>query len=159
MDDALDSGLFQHGSGPNQFHLLREVFLTHRQLMRRLSAETGLSGAQFEVMRELARADGCSSVSVLARDLGVDPAAIFRLVAGLSEVGFVSRERDPRDKRRQPVMLTDKGRDLMLAFHQKAHDGESTLTGALDPESVKSATRVLKALREALESAVPGKGR
>jgi DNA-binding MarR family transcriptional regulator len=152
MDDAFDSGLFQHGGEDHSAHLLREILLTHRQLMRRLSAETGLSGAQFEVMRELARAGGRSSVSTLARDLGVDPAAISRLIAGLEQLGHLARETDPLDKRRQPVVLTDKGCDYMRAFHRRAHGEESALTGALDQRSVEIAVKVLATLRHALET-------
>jgi DNA-binding MarR family transcriptional regulator len=118
MDNPYDSGLFQHEGGGSYLHLLREVLLTYRQLQRRLTAATGLSGAQFELMRELALADGRSTVSALARELGVDPAAASRLVASLRGLGHVSRETDDRDKRRQPVVLTEQGRRLMLAFHE-----------------------------------------
>jgi DNA-binding MarR family transcriptional regulator len=153
MDSPYDSGLFQHSSDARYSHLLREILLTHRQLMRRLSAESGLSGAQFEVMRELALADGRSSVSALARSLDVDPAAISRLVAGLSGSGFVTRESDETDKRRQPVVLTEMGRGFMLAFHQRVHDSEAVLAGSVDAEAMETATKVLSTLREALESA------
>ena len=80
---AYDQGLFEHTSGAPYLHLLREVLLTYRQLLRQLTVETGLSGAQFEVLRELALADGRSTVSALSRELGVDPAAVSRLVASL----------------------------------------------------------------------------
>jgi DNA-binding MarR family transcriptional regulator len=152
MDSAYDSGLFQHSSGGHYFHLLREVLLTYRQLLRQLTAETGLSGAQFEVMRELALANGRSTVSELARDLGVDRAAISRLVASLQELGHLSRESDERDRRRQPVVLTEEGRRLMLAFHEEVHQHEAALAGALDPQSVDTAMQVLRTLREALDS-------
>ena len=153
VDNPYDSGLFQHSSSADYSHLLREILLTHRQLMRRLSAESGLSGAQFEVMRELALADGRSTVSALARSLDLDPAAISRIVAGLNESGLVTRESDQTDKRRQPVVLSDKGRGFMLAFHRKVHESEAALAGSVDPGSLETAARVLSTLREALESA------
>jgi DNA-binding MarR family transcriptional regulator len=153
MDNPYDSGLFQHASGASYSHLLREILLVHRQLMRRLAAESGLSGAQFEVMRELALADGRSSVSELSRGLAVDPAAVSRLVAVLGEAGYLARETDESDRRRQPVVLTQKGRDFMLAFHQKVHEGESALAGALDTDRLETAAQVLAGVREALEAA------
>ena len=88
---AYDQGLFEHTSGAPYLHLLREVLLTYRQLLRQLTVETGLSGAQFEVLRELALADGRSTVSALSRELGVDPAAVSRLVASLEQLGLVAR--------------------------------------------------------------------
>jgi DNA-binding MarR family transcriptional regulator len=153
MDNAFDSGLFQHSSRTPYIHLLREVLLTYRQLLRALTIETGLSGAQFEVMRELALADGRSSVSALARELAVDPAAVSRLVRSLGELGYVSRESDGRDRRRQPVGLTQEGHRLMVAFHEEAHEHESVLTAALDPQSVDTTMQVLRTLRDAFDSA------
>ena len=152
-DDAYDAGLFEHAehaSGEHYLHLLREVLLTYRELLRQLTAETGLSGAQFEALRELALADGRSTVSALARELGVDPAAVSRLVAGLEQLGLVSRVSDDRDGRRRPVVLTTDGSRLMVTFHAKAHQRESALTAALDPQSIETTMQVLHTLRDAL---------
>jgi DNA-binding MarR family transcriptional regulator len=150
MGNPYDQGLFQHESGPNYFHLLREVLLTYRQMLRQLAAETGLSGAQFEALRELALAGGRSTVSAMARELGVDPAAVSRLIAGLERTGLVQRVQDERDGRSQPVVLSEEGRRFMLAFHSKAHEREWALDGLLDSESVETAMRVLRTLRDAL---------
>jgi len=150
MGNPYDQGLFQHESGPNYFHLLREVLLTYRQMLRQLTAETGLSGAQFEALRELAVAGGRSTVSAMSRELGVDPAAVSRLVAGLVRAGLVERVQDERDGRSQPVVLSEAGHRLMLAFHTEAHKREEALGGLLDSESVETAMQVLRTLREAL---------
>jgi DNA-binding MarR family transcriptional regulator len=160
MDDALDhhgeppdEGLFEHTSGGHYLHLLREVLLTYRQMLRQLTVETGLSGAQFEALRELALADGSSTVSALARELDVDPAAVSRLIASLQRLGFVSRLSDDRDARRKPVVLTEEGQRLMTAFHAKAHERESALTIPLDAQSIETTMRVLHALRDAFDPA------
>jgi DNA-binding MarR family transcriptional regulator len=150
QDDTYDQGLFEHTSGTTYLHLLREVLLTYRQLLRRLTEETGLSGAQFEVLRELALADGRSTVSALSRELGVDPAAVSRLVAGLEQLSLVSRVSDDRDGRRRPVVLTQDGSRLMVAFHAKAHEGEAALTAALDPQSLQTTMQVLHTLRDVI---------
>jgi len=152
-DEAYDAGLFQHGPETHYLHLLREVLLTYRELLRGLSVETGLSGAQFELMRELALADGRSTGSALARELGVDRAAVSRLIAGLEGLGLVSRVSDDRDGRRRPVVLTAEGRRLMTAFHAGAHETESALTAALDPHSVEITRQTLHAIRAAIDSA------
>ncbi len=152
MDNPHDSGLFQHEAGTNYFHLLREVLLTYRQMLRQLTAEMGLSGAQFEVLREMALAGGRSTVSALSRELGVDPAAVSRLVAGLQRSGLVSRVKDERDGRRQPVVLTEEGRRLMIGFHAEAHRRESVLGSKLDARAVENAIDVLHALRDALDT-------
>jgi len=151
-NDPDDSGLFEHQPGGRYLHLLREVLLTYRLMLRRMTEEAGISGAQFEVLRELALANGRSNVSALAREIDVDPAAITRVVAGLHELGLVARERDESDGRRRPVVLTDDGRRLMVRMHAKMHECESALTVGLEPQSVETTMEVLRALCDALGS-------
>ena len=64
---------------------------------------TGYTGAQFEVLRELAVADGRSTVSALARALALDPAAVTRLVADLTTL-------EPRRARERWSMTGGGGR-------------------------------------------------
>ena len=146
-----DEGLFEHDPGVSYMHLLREVLLTYRLLMRGATAEFGVSGAQFEVMRQLALAGGRSTTSTLARDLAVDPAAVTRLVAGLERLELISREDDERDGRRRPVLLTPAGRTMMVDFHARMHARESALKVAVDEESINSAVRVLRTIRSVFD--------
>jgi DNA-binding MarR family transcriptional regulator len=144
--------VFDHAPGASYLHVWREVILTYRQLMRGLAAETGFTGAQFEVLRQLAVADGRSTVSALARELAVDPAAVTRLVAQLTALGLVVREDDARDGRRRPVVLTDEGRRRMTDLHAALHQRETAMASALDPQDLATAVRVLQQLRAAVES-------
>lgn len=145
-----DSGLFEHAPGGRYLHLLRELLLTYRQLLRQLAVETGLSGTQFELLRALALVGGSSTGSALARELGVDPAAVSRLIAEVEDLGLVSRARDDRDGRRRLVALTEDGRRRMVALHAELHRRESALAGVIDPQSLETAVRVLRALRDAV---------
>ena len=151
-----DQGLFQHQSGGSYLHLMREMLLTYRLLVRRLSEETGLSGAQFELLRQMAIAGGRTTTSALARELGVDPAAVTRLVAALEKLGLVSREDDERDGRRRPVVLTPAGHDFMVRLHAQLHEREDALAASLDPASVEVAMDVLQTIRSVLD---PGAAR
>jgi DNA-binding MarR family transcriptional regulator len=152
-----DQGLFQHDAGGQYLHLFREVMLSYRAFLRRMSAQTGVSGAQFELLRLLALADGRSSTSELARELDVDPAAVTRLVAGLTEIGLVTREDDARDRRRRPVLLTPSGRDFMVKLHAELHERESALGTRLDPADVATAAEVLRTIRSVLEPGARGR--
>lgn len=151
MPHDSDEGLFEHPSGVSYLHLLREVLLTYRQLVKELATRTGMSGAQFELMRGLALAGGRATSAALARDLGVDPAAVTRLVTGLQTAGLVARESDAGDGRRRPVVLTDQGRRLMVDLHARLHDREAALTEALDEQSIATAMQVLQTIRTALD--------
>ncbi len=148
---AHDEGLFEHDVGVSYLHLLREVLLTYRLLMRGATAEFGVSGAQFEVLRQLALAGGRSMTSALARDLAVDPAAVTRLVAGLERLELVSREDDVRDGRRRPVLLTPAGRAMMLDFHARMHAREAALAESIDQASIDGAMRVLQTIRSVFD--------
>jgi MarR family transcriptional regulator, transcriptional regulator for hemolysin len=152
-----DQGLFQHDAGAQYLHLFREVLLSYRAFLRRMSQKTGVSGAQFELLRELALADGRSTTSELARELDVDPAAVTRLVTGLHELGLVEREDDPCDRRRRPVVLTASGRDYMVKLHAELHAREDALGAKLDPADVATAAEVLRTIRSVLEPGARGR--
>jgi DNA-binding MarR family transcriptional regulator len=147
-----DESVFEHAPDASYLHVWREVILTYRQFMRRIASETDFTGAQFEILRQLAVSGGRSTVSALARDLAVDPAAVTRLVAQLTAVGLVEREDDARDGRRRPVMLTDEGRRRMAALHASLHERETALTTAIDARDVATAIRVLQGMRDAVDS-------
>ena len=152
-----DQGLFQHDAGAQYFHLFREVLLSYRAFLRQLGAKTGVTGAQFELLRALALADGRSTTSALARELDVDPAAVTRLVAGLHDLGLVEREDDARDRRRRPVVLTSSGRDFMVKLHAELHAREGALGTQLDRADVETAGEVLRTIRNVLEPGARGR--
>lgn len=154
---ALDQGLFEHRPGVHYLHLVREVLLTYREFLRRMSEETGVSGAQIELLRALALAGGRSTTSGLARELGVDPAAVTRLVAALERLGLIEREDDARDRRRRPVVLTSAGRQSVVRLHERLHAQESELEARLDAASIETASEVLRTIRSLLSPGAHGR--
>jgi DNA-binding MarR family transcriptional regulator len=152
-----DQGLFEHQPGGHYLHLFREVMLAYRAFLRRMSAQTGVSGAQFELLRQMALAGGRSTTSQLARELDVDPAAVTRLVAGLEELELVERVDDARDRRRRPVLLSAAGRDFMVRLHAELHAREGALAAQLDPKDIETATEVLRTIRGVLEPGARGR--
>jgi len=144
--------VFEHAPDASYLHLWREVILTYRQFMRQIALRTDYTGAQFEMLRQLAIADGRSTVSAMARELAVDPAAVTRLVADLTRLGLVERESDARDRRRRPVVLTDEGRRRMADLHGVLHERESVLTEGIDTQAIETAMSVLQAMRTAVDS-------
>jgi len=145
--------VFTHAPDAVSVHLWREVILTYRQMMRSLAGASEFTGAQFEVLRQLAiAAGGRSTVSALSRELAVDPAAVTRLVARLTELGLVEREADARDGRRRPVLLTGEGRRRMGALHAALHKREAVMTQNLDPQDIAATIRVLASMRLAADA-------
>jgi len=71
-----------------------------------------LGSGQFPFLMALYYKDGINQEE-LARNHRYDKATIARAVQKLENEGYVSRQRDPADRRAFLVYLTDKGRQIM----------------------------------------------
>lgn len=107
--------------------------LGQRDLTRRLEAQgIALGGLSFGVLRMLRRR-GCTS-SELSRAMMLAPATLVPAVDTLEREGYVRRGRDPRDRRRTPLALTERGAALVAAVPMVSKDdllvrGLGTLSG------------------------------
>src|SRR5689334_19152115 len=68
----------------------------------------GLTGREFLVLSFVRAADGLSQQALAAR-LGLDPTLVVGLVDGLEARGLVTRTKDPADRRRNLLGLTEEG--------------------------------------------------
>ena len=75
-----------------------------------------------------------ASQQELAARLGVAPSLVVSLADHLETLGAVRRVRDPGDRRRQVLTLTDHGRDLLEQCAAAASALDEELTAALAPE-------------------------
>ncbi len=134
-------------------HLLRDIVRTHQLLMDVASREIGVTVARLGVMRVLAVLDERErGVLHIARELGVDAAAVTRQVQDLEKEGIAERTRDPRDGRRAVIRLTEKGRRVFADLHERAHALEEALVAGLPATDVAAAGRVLGQVRAILEA-------
>ncbi|GAB3669466.1 hypothetical protein GCM10027589_37030 [Actinocorallia lasiicapitis] len=69
----------------------------------------------------------------LAVRLGVVPSLVVSLADHLEHVGAIERVRDPHDRRRQVLTLTETGRALLAACMAEAVDLDTELSAALTP--------------------------
>jgi DNA-binding MarR family transcriptional regulator len=60
-------------------------------------------------------AAGADSGAELARRMGVSKQAAAKTIAALRERGYVDREPDPTDGRRKPLVVTERGFELLRA--------------------------------------------
>jgi DNA-binding MarR family transcriptional regulator len=88
------------------------------------------------------------------RDLGsvidVDPSILVTLLNPLEASGTIARERDPADRRRHVVTLTEPGRTRMDASAQAQRDAENELLSGLSDEQRDQLRGLLLTLRDAL---------
>lgn len=72
----------------------------------------GVTGAQFEVLKNLTRSDNETAAS-LCRALHYDTGSMTRMLDRLQEKGLVNRERDTGDRRLVFLRLTSAGKSLI----------------------------------------------
>lgn len=132
-------------------HLLREIMRIHQLLMVGFSRVNGMPASQFAVLRLLANADSGLGVMELARRLGVNPAAVTRLVQEMARGGLVLRRADPQDGRRSYARLSAKGLKRFKEIHARSHELENSLASVIGPEDLAVATRALARMRTHLE--------
>ncbi|MQY09859.1 MarR family winged helix-turn-helix transcriptional regulator [Actinomadura macrotermitis] len=97
--------------------------------------------------------DGTAAASQqdLAARLGVAPSLIVALADHLERLGAVERVRDPGDRRRQTLALTERGADLLARCVEAARELDDEIAASLSPPQ-------RAALHEALGRLAAGAG-
>jgi DNA-binding MarR family transcriptional regulator len=88
--------------------IIRAIDLQSRALVQ----QCGLTGPQLQLLKELGRRDD-RGLGEVARALHLSQATITGIVDRLEAKKLISRLRDPTDKRRIRVVLTDSGKQLL----------------------------------------------
>ncbi len=83
-----------------------------KQLYAEALMQVGLLPNQHAILSALEEL-GPSHQKMLADRIVLDPGDIVAYLDGLQDGGYLVRERDPRDRRRQIVTITDAGRGLL----------------------------------------------
>ena len=151
MDDSQETsfGELQHQGG--EPHLIQEIIRTYQVLIAEITRRTGMKSSRFALMRLLADADADVGVMELARQLGINAAAVTRQVQELESERLVRRRADPDDGRRTCIRLSPKGRKLMDELLECSHDFERLLSSALSAEEMANAAMALDKLRSFVE--------
>src|SRR3954464_3941098 len=91
----------------------------------------GLRPKHFAVLNAVALSDGASQQELGGR-MGLDPSGLGGATAELGAVGRVERRRDPADRRRNAVGLTDEGTATLRRARRLVGDSARELLGAPD---------------------------
>lgn len=70
----------------------------------------GITAIEHGVLRHLSH--GVTSMAEISRLMGVAPSTLVYVVDGLTEKKLVKRGKDPKDRRREPLLLEKNGADL-----------------------------------------------
>ena len=147
-----DRVLELHHTG-DEPHLLREIMLAHQAVLNVFSRRVGIPAARLTLMRLLAICHPeAVGIMEIARQLGINAAAVTRQVKAMESERLVERGADARDGRRNHVKLTADGLRIFQQLHERAHDFERAFSAAINAEDMAATVRVLVHVRTALEA-------
>ncbi len=99
--------------------LLLKLF--SQSLEKRLQQSgAGMSVLHYLVLRML-QAEPLTS-STISQRMDLDPSFVVRIIDSLEQKGLAARGVDPRDRRRNPIQITEKGLELVAAIPMIGED-------------------------------------
>lgn len=150
MLDGMDLGLLGDSIGPAVRHLRN--LLTSRIVAA--FEPYGLRSGSHSTMALVAANPGCSQ-SEIARNIGTDKSIVVAIVDDLEKQGLAERQRSTEDRRRNALVLTDKGRALMLELDNLGRSVEAPIREALSPEEVAQLIHLARRAIDALMASEP----
>jgi len=106
--------------------LLSSSFKLSRARLQRELDEQGVHAGQDYLIELLAEAEEGPTVGEIAERLGIEVPTVVRTVQRMEASGLVAKERDPRDRRRSRIVLTERGRAVEPAVRAALRDIERT---------------------------------
>lgn len=128
----------------------------HRSKVSSLMHEAGLplGSGQFHILIALYKRDGMNQHR-LCEMYNLDKAAVARAVDKLRKEGMVTKERDPQDKRRTLIRLTDQARELRSSFYDILNKVEEIIRQRLSDEEIRIFLQTTQKIEDALSKDVP----
>lgn len=99
--------------------------------IRRAMADTGLTPRHRQVLVDLS-VHGPTSQQALLEKLAVDPSVLVSILNDLEDRGLAERRRDPADRRRHIVEMSDEGCAVLRALEKAVSEAEAELFADLD---------------------------
>lgn len=105
---------------------------TQRYLQGKIEPH-GVTTGMWYFLRALWQEDGLTQRE-LSRRIGTMEPTTLTALAAMEKAGFISRERDPQDRRKLHVLLTPKGRALEAALLPMAQEVVQQATAGFSPD-------------------------
>ena len=113
--------------------LLSQAAIAGDRLVNEALADEGVLKSRFRVLLAMAD-DGPLSQAELGRRVHVDRSDMATVVAELEDHGYVTRERDATDRRRNVVALTAAGSDALERMDAAVETAQARLLEPLTPD-------------------------
>lgn len=134
--------------------LILEVFRLNGSLLEsgdRLVAGIGLTSARWQVLGAMHAAGTGLPVAHIARNMGLSRQAVQRLANEMAKDGLVTFAANPHHQRAKLVLMTSQGRDAYRSAMSLQRKWASELVRDTSPQSLETATVLLRRLRTRLE--------
>lgn len=126
---------------------------TQRYLQSKIELH-GVTTGMWYFLRALWQEDGLTQRE-LSRRIGTMEPTTLTALAAMEKAGFISRERDPQDRRKLHVLLTQKGRALEAELLPMAQEVVQQATSGFSPDDLARFLGYLAAVQRNLAE-VPG---
>lgn len=125
--------------------LLTQSALHAHRLVGEGLAEVGARGYHYRLLTTLAE-DGPASQNTLGRRSGIHASDLVATINELAEDGYVRREPDPSDRRRNVVSLTAEGRRRLRRLDTAVQHIQDRVLASLSTEQRTQLTELLRIL-------------
>ncbi len=127
--------------------LLKKLGMAARELSAGAYEEFGLHPYHHAILALLDEGS-TETQGAIAEALGYDKGQLVGLLDELEQDGFIERRRDPSDRRRQTVQITDAGRKALERLRRIAERVEREFLAPLDESQRRQLHALLLALGE-----------
>ena len=134
---------------PTLLYLMKQVELAVRARLEELARPVGLTALQYTALTVLERHPDLTSAH-LARHSFVTAQSMADMVTALLDRGLIERHRDPADRRRLVIALTDAGRRLLDELRPAVAALEDEMLAPLSERQARTLRRAMLSCREAL---------
>ena len=137
-------------------YLIHESFRLHGTLLavgNRLTSDSGLTSARWQVLSSLAHADRPETVSYIARNMGLARQSIQRVADELQQDGLITFEPNPHHQRAPVLVLTAKGHAAFKAVVALQVPWVNALVKGIPAKDIETALTVITLVSERLRKA------
>lgn len=106
--------------------------------------ESGVTVAEWVVLREMYSGDDTTSPGEVARLTGLTPGAVSKLISRLLAKGLVTRKEAAKDRRFQDIQLTSAAIAIVPSLAKLADQNDREFFGGLTDSDRESLSRLLK---------------
>ncbi len=114
--------------------LLAKAGSVSAELFRRELAPLGIRPRHYSVLSVLLHTAEPCTQQMTAGCLELEPSSLVAVVDELEELDLIRRQRDPEDRRRNILVVTSHGRDVVTVARRAAQRVDDQLFGGLPPE-------------------------